>query len=123
MIQVLFGWDGDHLHLFQMGKEQFSDPFVNLEDTGNEDAVRVPDADATSVAGKITYLYDLGDEWRHDITLEQALTRDPGQGYPFCVAFSGDSPVEYWSEDDPVEPEPFDLADVNRRLAALGRAG
>ena len=30
-----------------------------------------------------------------------------------------DTPVEYWSEEDPSEPEPFDLADVNRKLAEL----
>ncbi len=57
----------------------------------------------------------------HEITLEQTLARASGQDYPVCVEFSGDSPVEYWSEDDPAEPEPFDLAEVNRRLAALGQ--
>jgi hypothetical protein len=56
-----------------------------------------------------------------DITLEQTTRRDPGQDYPVCVAFRGDSPVEYWSEDEPEEPEPFGLNDVNRRLAALGQ--
>ena len=43
-IQVLFGWDGDHLHVFQAGKKQYSDPFVNLDETGDEEAVRVRDA-------------------------------------------------------------------------------
>ena len=37
------------------------------------------------------------------------------------MAFRGDSRVEYWSEEDPDEPEPFGLAEVNRKLAALGR--
>jgi hypothetical protein len=32
------------------------------------------------------------------------------------------APAEYWSEDEPEEPEPFSLAEVNRELAALGRA-
>lgn len=119
-IQVLFGWDGDHLHLFQVGKQQYSGSFGHLEETGYDDEVRV--RDATSAAGKITYTYDLGTEWRHEITLERTLARDPGQDYPLCLAFRGDSPVEYWSEEDPTESEPFDLADVNRKLAALGRA-
>jgi len=44
VIQVLFGWDGDHLHLFQVGKKRYGDPFVDLEGTGDEDAVRVRDA-------------------------------------------------------------------------------
>jgi hypothetical protein len=38
-----------------------------------------------------------------------------------CVEFRSDSPVEYWSETEPEEPEPFGLNEVNRRLAALGR--
>ncbi len=61
--------------------------------------------------------------WEHEIVLEQTVPRDPGQDYPVCVAYKGDSPVEYWSEDDPEEPGPFNLADVNRKLAALGEAG
>ena len=38
------------------------------------------------------------------------------------MEWRGDSPVEYWSEDDPEEPQPFDIAAVNRALAALGGA-
>jgi hypothetical protein len=37
------------------------------------------------------------------------------------LAFRGDSPVEYWSEEEPEEPEPFGINEVNGRLAALGR--
>ena len=119
-IQVLFGWDGDHLHVFQAGKKQYSDPLMDLDETGDEGAVRLPDAMARG-AGTIEYTYDLGACWEHEITLEQTLPRNPGQDYPVCVDWRGDSPVEYWSEDDPDEPEPFSLAEVNRKLAALGR--
>lgn len=119
-IQVLFGWDGDHLHVFQAGKKQYSDPFTNLEGTADASAVRV--RDVLTSRGKISYTYDLGACWEHEITLEHTLPRDQGQDYPACVAYRGDSPVEYWSEDDPEEPDPFDLAKVNRNLAALGEA-
>src|SRR6266498_2384868 len=121
VIQVLFGWDGDHLHVFQAGKKQYSDPLMDLDETRNEEAIRLRDAMARN-AGKISYTYDLGACWEHEITLEQTLPRDRGQDYPVCVAYKGDSPVEYWCEDDPEEPEPFDLAEVNRKLAALGWA-
>ena len=121
VIQVLFGWDGDHLHVFRAGKKQYGDPFINLAGTEDEEAVPLRDAMAWG-AGTIRYTYDLGACWEHEILLEQTLTRDPGQDYPVCVAYKGDSPVEYWSEDDPGEPEPFDMAEVNRELAALGRA-
>jgi Plasmid pRiA4b ORF-3-like protein len=58
VIQVLFGWDGDHLHVFESGKKSYGDPFVNLEGTGNEEAVRV--RDAMTAGGTIAYTYDLG---------------------------------------------------------------
>jgi Plasmid pRiA4b ORF-3-like protein len=119
VIQVLFGWDGDHLHVFEVGKKQYSDPFVNLEETGDEDAVRV--RDVMEPGGTIAYTYDLGACWEHEITLEKTLSRDSRQDYPVCVAFRGDSPVEYWDEEEPEEPRPFGLNEVNRRLAALGR--
>jgi hypothetical protein len=119
VIQVLFGWDGDHLHVFEVGKKQYGDPFVNLEGTGDEEAIRIQDAVAPG--GTIAYTYDLGTCWEHEITLERTIPRDNGQEYPVCVAFRGDSPVEYWSEEEPEEPRPFGLNEVNRRLAALGR--
>jgi hypothetical protein len=122
VIQVLFGWDGDHLHVFQAGRKQYSDPLMALDGTGNEEAIRLRDAMARN-AGKISYTYDLGSCREHEITLEQTLPRARGQDYPVCVAHNGDFPVEYWCEDDPEEPEPFDLAEVNRKLAALGGAG
>ncbi len=71
-------------------------------------------------ARRITYTYDLGACWEHEITLEKTFERDPGRDYPVCVEFKGDSPVEYWSEDEPEESRPFSLAKVNRGLAALG---
>jgi hypothetical protein len=122
VIRVLFGWDGDHLHVFQAGRKQYSDPLMDLGGTRDEEAIRLRDAMARN-SGKISYTYDLGACWEHEITLEQTLPGDPGQDYPVCVVYKGDSPVEYWCEDDPEEPEPFDLAEVNRKLAALGGAG
>lgn len=69
----------------------------------------------------IAYTYDLGACWEHEITLEATVPRDHSRDYPVCVAFQGDSPVEYWCEDEPEEPESFGLNEVNWRLAALGR--
>ena len=55
-------------------------------------------------------------EW---LGVEAAAARDDDQDYPVCVEYPRRLPGEYWSEDDPVEPEPFGLKEVNRRLAAL----
>ena len=118
---MLFGGDGDQLHVFQAGKKQYNDPLMDLDAICNEEAIWLRDAMARN-AGKISYTYNLGASWEHEIMLEQTLPRDGGQDYPLCVAYEGDSLVEYWCEDDPEEPEPFDLAEVNRKLAAFGGA-
>lgn len=114
-IQALFGWDGDHLYEFTVGKQRYSGAFGHLEETGYDHEIRI--GAALSGARKIDYVYDLGAWWEHEITLEKTLPLDPERAYPVCVAFAGDSPVEYPGGDYEDEPEPFDLDEVNRRLA------
>jgi hypothetical protein len=53
--------------------------------------------------------------------VETTIPREDSQDYPVCVEFWGDSPVEYWCGEEPVEPGPFGLNEVNLRLAAPGR--
>ena len=123
VIQILFGWGGDHLHQFEVGGKRYSDPFFDLGgDEKDESGVRLREAFAGTTK-KIRYEYDFGASWWHEITLELTTERDPGTTYPMCTGFSGDSPVEYWSEDDPQEPEPFDLDETNRLLAKPNNAG
>ena len=122
VIQVLYGWEGDHLHGFAVGKEQYGDPFYSPEDM-DEAELRLAAAFGPDVR-KILYTYDYGAGWEHEITLEKKMPRKPGQAYPVCVAFSGDSPVEYEDdeeyedEDESTEPKPFSLTQVNHRLQA-----
>lgn len=133
VIQILYGWDGDHLHAFRVRHATYSDPSSNLEEASDETQVRVRDALAAG-GGKIVYEYDFGAGWTHEVALQRKLPRDPVAVYPVCTKFSGDSPVEYpegeiWYSDDagesdpaepsPAEPESFDLAAVNGKLAAL----
>ena len=70
----------------------------------------------------VTYVYDFGTEWTHEITRQKTITLDAGQAYPVCVAFGGDSPVEYPSEEEPQEPESFNQAAVNTALAGILRS-
>jgi hypothetical protein len=44
VIQLLFGWDGDHLHAFQVGRRTYSDPSFTPEDAADEDGIRLRDA-------------------------------------------------------------------------------
>lgn len=119
-VQVLFGWDGDHLHVFHAGGVRYSDPFYELEGTEDEEDTQLREAFPPG-GPKVTYVYDFGADWVHEIALQKVITLEPGQDYPVCVSFAGNSPVEYPSEDEPEEPEPFDQAAVNTALAGILR--
>ena len=123
VIQALYGWDGDHLHAFRVRRVTYSDPSFSLEQTRDEYAMRVLTA-LNAGGGKITYEYDFGAGWIHEIALQGKVPREPAAGYPFCVKYSGDSPVEYpdYDSGEEQQPEPFGLEAVNRRLAALGNS-
>ena len=114
-------------HVFRVGKNRYGDPFAGLAEAKDEEETRLGEL-AASGAAKISYTYDLGACWQHEITLEATLAREAGGNYPVCAGFSGDSPEEYPppddpsndSDDEPAQPRWFGLPDVNRKLAALG---
>ena len=118
VVKILFGWDGDHLHVFDAKGEYYSDPFMSLEQTRDEFGTRVASV-LSAPKQKMVYRYDLGADWRHEIVLEEVVDREGGRDVPVCVGFGGDSPVEYPYEDEPEERVPFDLNAVNRRLSEL----
>ena len=118
-IQVLFGWDGDHLHAFTVAGARYSDPFFDLEETADEEAVRLRDAFPASARKPVRYEYDFGASWVHEVTRTGSSRVAPGEAVPRCLSFSGDNPVEYWNDDEPADPEPFDMAKVNVTLADL----
>ena len=115
-IQVLFGWDGDHLHAFTVAGLRYSDPLFDLEETADEEAVRLRDAFPASARKPVRYEYDFGAGWVHEVTRTGSSRLAPGEAVPRCLSFSGDNPVEYWNEDEPADPEPFDMAKVNATL-------
>jgi hypothetical protein len=125
IIQVLFGWDGDHLHDFTVGTTHYSDPFFDLEETDDEEEARLRDAFPAGARKPVMYEYDLATSWVHEITREKVFDIDPAQAYPVCVAFGGEQPVEYEDEDEdpdddqPAGGEPFNLASVNAALSPV----
>lgn len=118
IIQVLFEWDGDHLHVFDVGGRRYADPYLELDDPAIRSEFGLRLAAAFTPSGKkVKYTYDFGACWRHEIVMERVVERNDEQLYPACVAFNGDSPLEYWSEDDPQDQEAFDLGAANHQLA------
>jgi hypothetical protein len=116
ILQIAFAWDGDHLHGFTIGRRQYGDPYFDAE--YDEDAITLTTA-FTHARKPISYVYDFGDSWQHEITLEKTVALDPAASYPVCVDGRGDAPVEDCDEDEAAWI-PFDQAGINRQFAQLG---
>ena len=43
---------------------------------------------------KITYIYDFGDDWTHEILLEKILPKDSNKIYPLCITGKRNGPIE-----------------------------
>jgi hypothetical protein len=116
--QVAFDWDGDHLHVFSVDEIHYSDPTYELEACADEETTTLGSV-LPRPGASIGYRYDLGDCWDHTVTLEKVLAPEPDRCYPTCTAGRGDAPVEDAGPDDPPEPRPFHLDDINADLAGL----
>ncbi len=122
VIQIVMDWDGDHLHSFTADGVTYSSSYPGLDDASDEDMARLSRV-MPAVGSVVTYVYDFGDWWEHVITLEKIVVdADPAATYPMCVAGDRDAPVEDWNPEFPEKPTPFDLGEINRRLAGLAGA-
>ncbi len=129
ILQVVMGWENAHLYDFYIGRERLSKSLMLSQ--------------AVSRAkSKFIYLYDMGDDWIHEIVVEKVLTDRAGQSHPVCLEGRRACPPEdcggiysyaemldalrdpdhpdreHWVEwmGDDFDAEAFDLDAVNRRL-------
>jgi hypothetical protein len=79
-----FGWQGHHLWVFATEDGEFGMPDREL---GHRDAAATTlDEVAPRAGDRLGYTYDFGDDWEHDIRVEDVLDAEPGRAYPRCVA-------------------------------------
>ena len=144
ILQLVMGWTDSHLHLFQVGDKLYGEPSTDWDfevlDSQSITLEKVFEAGIRS----FVYEYDLGDSWRHDITLVGAAQAE-GKEETVCIAGARACPPEdcggipgycdllekisdpqHEGYEDMVEwlgrkydPEEFDLAEVNRALRSL----
>lgn len=126
VMQVAFGWYDLHLHQFETVCGEFTDPERDewgASDAGDEAQVAIAQVAAEEKA-KVVYVYDFGDDWRHDIVVEKVAPAEPGVAYPRCTAGRGKAPHEdsggIWTHNENAGPaEPIDPADVTAALASM----
>ena len=150
VIQQVMGWDNCHMHVFSTGGQEYGSPDPELGHSSDRNVLL--SQVLTGPGDRLRYTYDFGDDWEHDIVLEETRTAVPKETYPSCVTGKGACPPEdcggAWGYDglkeilaDPshedhqdmlewlgldagadFDPKEFSVAEVNARLRPLSKA-
>jgi hypothetical protein len=91
ILQAALGWENYHMHVFSFGDEEFGNPDPEL---GFSDERQVTLGELIDLGARFRYTYDFGDDWEHEITVEDLLDTDPDTHYPVLVAAKGACPPE-----------------------------
>ncbi|MGH9179817.1 MAG: plasmid pRiA4b ORF-3 family protein, partial [Acidimicrobiales bacterium] len=145
VLQVAMGWYDCHLYEFSVDGQAYGDP-ANDAGWGSTiaDDNGVTLAQVAAPGSRLMYQYDFGDDWEHRILVEKLIPGGAGAPLPTCVAGRRACPPEdcggVWGYEEllavladpghpehdemadwsgPIDPEAFDRADVNARLAAM----
>jgi hypothetical protein len=92
VIQAAMGWYDYHMHVFSTDSGEYgvSDPELGFLDERRTTL----SAHLCDPGDRIRYTYDFGDDWEHELRLEEVLHAHPEQLYPTCVAGKGACPPE-----------------------------
>jgi len=83
VIQVAFGWDDSHMHVFETPYGSFG--VADAELGQRAEAPVTLEQVAPAAKSGLCYTYDFGDDWEHDIVVEKVLDRADAVVYPRCT--------------------------------------
>lgn len=96
IVQVTMGWYDSHLHQFIAGRAYYGvpsrDSFFDME-LKDERKVSLNQV-ISKPKQKIIYEYDFGDDWEHELLLENVLAPETGARYPRCIGGARACPPE-----------------------------
>lgn len=99
-IQMVMGWSNSHLHRFEIDGRVYADPDLMEEsfeesDCGNSVTTLLSDiVPVNSKQFSILYIYDFGDNWRHEVMFEGWPARKEDERYPLCLEGARACPPE-----------------------------
>ncbi|HEX4672891.1 MAG TPA: plasmid pRiA4b ORF-3 family protein [Solirubrobacteraceae bacterium] len=91
ILHATLGWENHHMHVFSFSEEEFGIPDREL---GFSDERQVTLSELIDLGSRFRYTYDFGDNWEHEILVEDLLDADPDTHYPVLVAAKGACPPE-----------------------------
>ena len=96
VLQTAMGWTDSHLHQFEKDGKNWGAP-EHYED----DDIEILDERRTKISAilkalgdSVLYVYDLGDNWRHDVVLEKILPASDTTVRPVCLSGERHCPPE-----------------------------
>ncbi len=96
IIQIAMGWTNTHLHMFIIGNTFFCPPEENDNqdnfESKNEDDFTLGDLEE-KIRDGFQYVYDFGDDWMHQITVEKVLPVED-EHYPMVLTGRRTCPPE-----------------------------
>lgn len=96
VIQAAFGWEGYHLHLFEVGEQRYGVPdpeWDSIDPIRSEKTTRLATLIERGIR-RFSYTYDFGDDWQHEIVVEAVAASNPAAEYPRFVAGAQRAPPE-----------------------------
>lgn len=95
--QAVIGWRDSHLHQFEKDGKYWGvpDPDRFEDDVEIINECKVPVAKVLKTEGdSLVYVYDFGDNWRHEVVLEKILSGEDVATKPICLAGERRCPPE-----------------------------
>ncbi len=94
---TVMGWSGSHLSAFEMPKSGLNimaNPWSdNEEQFGDHNGKKVKLTDLLPAEKKFIFVYDMGDNWEHEVVIEDVRENYPAL-YPAVLAYEGNCPPD-----------------------------
>lgn len=94
LLQLLFDWNGDHMHRFKVNYDYFGPANPDgMDQRELYDGITL-ESIYTTGTNKLRYTYDFADKWEHLILIEKTLAPEPGKTYPQVTNGAGKAPLD-----------------------------
>ncbi len=85
VLQAAMGWTNSHLHHFVIGDNRYGEINPDWDGDVMDERRRKLHQFLHEPFDKLTYEYDFGDGWEHDLILEDSFQATPRQVFPVCI--------------------------------------
>jgi hypothetical protein len=97
VLQVLMGWEDEHLHEFEIHNLRLSSPNPwsdeSPEETEDDDRYKLNEI-IVEEKTRFRYIYDFGDWWVHDLYVEKIIPAEHKMIHPICLSGKRACPPE-----------------------------